>query len=157
MRRRLALQGGGALLLLAGCAAMPGREPLKVQVADLEPIDGEGLELRFLCVMRVQNPNDTPHDYRGVSLDLQVRGSSFASGVADLSGTVPPFSEVLLSVPVSASAFNMARIAIGLFMGGGERPKVDYHLRGRIGSERFESTGEITLPAMPGSRNGIPS
>ena len=157
MRRRLALQGGAALFLLAGCAAMPGREPLKVQVADLEPMDGEGMELRFLCVMRVQNPNDTPHDYRGVALDLQVRGSTFASGVADLSGTVPPFGEVLLSVPVSASAVNLARIAIGLFMGGGERPRVDYHLRGRIGSSRFESSGELTLPQLPGSRAAVPS
>ena len=152
MRRRLAVPG--ALLLLAGCAAFPGQEPLKVQVVDLEPLEGESLEIRFMCVLRVQNPNDTPHPFSGVSIDLQVRGNNFASGVADASGEVPRFGEVLLRVPVSASAFNLARVAIGLFMGT-ERPRVDYHARGRIGSARFESSGEITLPDWRGK--GVPS
>ncbi|MBC5784950.1 LEA type 2 family protein [Ramlibacter sp. USB13] len=148
MRRRQAMPA--ALLLLAGCASLPGREPPVVQVADLQAADGEGMELRFLCVLRVQNPNEAPLDFRGVVIDLQVRGSAFASGVADLAGTVPPFGEVLVTVPVTASAVNLARLAIGLFMGE-ERPRVDYHLRGRIGSARFESRGELTLPGWPGS------
>jgi len=150
IRRRGLL--GSAVLLLAGCAAFPGQEPLRVQVVDLEAADGESLEMRFLCVLRVQNPNDTPHDFSGVSLDLQVRGTAFASGVADLTGTVPRFGEVLLTVPVSASAMSLARVAIGLFLGGDERPKVDYLLRGRIGSARFESRGELTLPIGPSGK-----
>ena len=155
IRRRLALQFTPALLL-AGCAALTGREPLRVHVATLEPLAGEGLELRFLCVLRVQNPNDAPLDYRGVSLELQVRGSPFASGVADLAGTVPGFGEVLLPVPVSASALSLVRLAIGLFTGQ-ERPNVDYQLRGRIGGARFESGGEIPLPRWPGAGGTAPS
>lgn len=155
MRRRQVVPGL-ALLVLAGCAAFPGQEPLVVQVVDLEPLDGESLELRFMCVLRVQNPNESPHPYSGVSIDLKVRGSAFASGVADLSGEVPRFGEVLLRVPVSASAVNLARFAIGLFMGN-EQPRVDYHVRGRIGSARYESTGEITLPDWRGKGSGMPS
>jgi LEA14-like dessication related protein len=151
IRRRLALQYTSTLFVLAGCASLPGQEPIRVQVADLEPLAGEGLELRFTCVLRVQNPNDTALDFRGASIDLQVRGGPFASGVADVSGTLPPFSEMLVSVPVSASAVNLARLAIGLYMGReAERPKVDYRVRGRLGNVRFDSQGEIPLPTFPG-------
>jgi LEA14-like dessication related protein len=156
MRRRLALHGLSALVLLPGCAAWPGQEPLRVHVANLDALDGAGMELRFMCVMRVQNPNETDFPYSGASLDLQVRGSAFASGVADISGTVPRFGEVLVSVPVSASAMSIARLAIGLFLGE-ERPKVDYLLRGRLGSSRFESRGEITLPDLRGGGSPIAS
>jgi LEA14-like dessication related protein len=142
------------LLLLGGCAAFPFQEPLRVHVADLQSLDGEGLELRFLCLLRVQNPNDTPLEFNGISLDLEVRSSPFASGVSETSGTVPRFGEVLVSVPVSASAMNLARLALGLFFGD-DRPRVDYRLRGRIGTARFESRGELTLPAWTGS--SIPS
>jgi len=135
------------VLVLAGCAMMSGREPLRVQVVDLEPAgDRESLEARFLCVLRVQNPNDAPLDFSGVSLDLLVRGNPFGSGVADIGGTVPRFGEVLLRVPVSVSAFNIARVGIGLFMDNSQALKVDYLARGRIGSERFESRGELTMP-----------
>jgi LEA14-like dessication related protein len=149
IRRRLALHWVAALLLLPGCAALTGQDAVRVQVVDLEPLEGESLELRFMCVLRVQNPNDTDLAYSGVALDLQVRGNPFASGVADVSGTVPRFGEVLVRVPVSASALNLARVVIGLYMAE-ERPKVDYRLRGRIGNFRFESRGEITLPVGPG-------
>jgi hypothetical protein len=148
MQRRHALLCLPALCL-AGCATLPGRDPLSVQVVDLEPAeDRESLEARFLCVLRVQNPNDTPLDFSGVSLDLHVRGNPFGSGVADLTGTVPRFGEVLLRVPVSVSAFNIARVGIGLFMDNSQALKVDYVARGRIGSERFESHGELTLPRL---------
>ena len=148
MIRRQALQGAAALFLLAGCAALTGREPVRVQVADLQALDGAGMELRFLCVLRVQNPNDTPLAFRGAALDLEVRGTPFASGVADVSGTVPPFGEVLVPVPVSASAMNLARVLMGMFLGE-ERPRVDYVMRGRIGGARFESSGELAFPLAP--------
>jgi LEA14-like dessication related protein len=155
MIRRHALRSAAAVLLLAGCAGLPWQEQLRVHVVDLESLDGEGLELRFLCVLRVQNPNDTDFAFSGASLDLQVRGSAFASGVADISGTVPRFGEVLVSVPVSASAASLARLAIGMFMGE-DRSKFDYALRGRLGSARFESRGELTLPSL-GSGPAMPS
>jgi LEA14-like dessication related protein len=149
MHRRHILQGASALVLLAGCAALSGQDPLQVHVADLASVEGAGLELRFVCVLRVQNPNDTDLPFNGVALDLQVSGSSFASGVADIAGTVPRFGEVLVSVPLTASALNIAR-TIGLFMGQ-EQPRVDYALRGRLGSARFESRGEFVMPGWTGA------
>lgn len=149
MLRRQVLQWSSSLVLLTGCAALRGQEPLKVHVADLESLEGGGMELRFLCVLRVQNPNETDLPFSGVSLDLQVAGTSFASGVADVTGTVPRFGELLVPVPLTASALNVAQMAIDLFMGREQR-RVSYALRGRLGRARFESRGELTLPGWSG-------
>ena len=149
-RRALSLM----LLPLAGCAAMPGHDPVQVQVVGVEPMEGEGMELRFLCKLRVQNPNDTPIEFNGVFLDLQVRGSSLATGVSDATGTVPRYGEVVIEVPVTASAFRIVRQAIGLYSSS-DRSRIDYVLKGKIGgplfgSVHFESHGELNLPSTAG-------
>ena len=58
-----------ALITLGGCAGMPQKEPLQVTVAGIEPLQGEGLELRMLVRLRVQNPNDAPFEFDGVSVE----------------------------------------------------------------------------------------
>jgi LEA14-like dessication related protein len=78
-----------AMLMLSACASMPSRDPLQVSVAGIESLPGEGMELRLLVKLRVQNPNDTPIEFNGVSLNLDVLGRDFASGVSDQAGTVP--------------------------------------------------------------------
>src|SRR5262247_3660235 len=148
-QRRRVLQWLPSIVLIAGCSTLPGHDPVQVQVVGVEPLQGEGLELRFLCKLRVQNPNDTPITYDGIYLELEVRGSTFATGVSDVSGTVPRFGEVVLSVPVAASTLRFARQAIGMFMSQ-DRSKIDYVLKGKISGSlfsavRFESKGEITL------------
>jgi LEA14-like dessication related protein len=151
MRRRALLSLFA--VVLAACAAMAPRDPVQVQVVGVEPLQGEGMELRFLCKLRVQNPNDAPIDYDGIYVDLEVRGSSLATGVSDAAGTVPRFGEVVLGVPVSVSALRIARQAIGMYMDRGtDRTRVEYVLKGKISgatfsSVRFESKGELNLPA----------
>ena len=130
---------------------MPGSDPVQVQVVGVESLPGEGFELRFLCKLRVQNPNDTPITYDGIYLELEVRGSTFATGVSDASGTVPRFGEAVLSVPVAASTLRFVRQAIGMFMSQ-ELSQIDYELKGKISGPffsavRFESKGELALPA----------
>ncbi|MBP8175788.1 MAG: Water stress and hypersensitive response domain-containing protein, partial [Sphaerotilus sp.] len=46
-----------ASLMLAGCASLAYREPVRINVVGLEPIPGEGMEMRFKVKLRVQNPN----------------------------------------------------------------------------------------------------
>lgn len=140
-----------AAVLLAGCAMMGG-DPLRVQVVGLEALQGEGMELRFAAKLRVQNPNETPIDYDGVAVDLEVRGSAFASGVSDARGTIPRYGEAVVTVPVTVSAFAMVRQAMGF--ASGDRSKIDYVLRGKVGgstfgSVRFESKGQLELPGAP--------
>jgi hypothetical protein len=138
-------------LLGAGCALSPLAEPPRVQLAGIDGLPGEGMELRFVVRLRVQNPNHFALDHDGVSLELDLRGQSFASGVAPLKGSVPRFGEGVLAVPVTVSGLAMARQLIDLVRQGssGTSGKVPYVLRGRLGGvlggARFSARGEVDL------------
>jgi len=153
--RRLPLFWLSLLLLLAGCASLSGREPLRVTLAGVESLPGEGMELRMAVKLRVQNPNDAPVDFDGVAVSLELRGMDFASGVSDTRGSVPRFGETVLTVPVTVSAFAVARQVISL--ASGDNPKVEFVARGKLsdgsfGGARFESKGSFDLPAgLPGT------
>ena len=141
---------GAAALALSGCASLVGREPVRVNVVGVEPLRGEGLEARLALKLRVVNPNDVAISYDGLSVELDVRGQPFASGVSNERGEVPRFGEAVITLPVSVSALSMLRQALGMARGGKQR--IDYVLRGRLagtalGGVRFSSSGEIELPA----------
>ncbi len=87
------------VLLFGGCASLQGREPIQVIIAGVEPLQGEGLELRMLVKLRIQNPNDLPLDYNGVSVQMDVQGKLFATGVSDAVGSVPRFGETIVERP----------------------------------------------------------
>ncbi len=138
-------------LALGGCASLQRSDPLQVTVAGIEPLAGQGLELRMLVKLRVQNPNDAAIDYDGVFVQMDVKGRSFASGVSDAAGSVPRFGESVLEVPVTVSALSIVRQVFG-FAGDGGDGKIDYVLRGKLNgaafrSLRFESKGRLQLPA----------
>ena len=150
---------GCAALVLAACANMPQRDPVQVYVVGIEPLQGQGLELRMLVKLRVQNPNDTPIQYDGVSIAMNVEGRTFASGVSDASGSVPRFGESVINVPVSISALRVLRGAATI--AGMQPDKIDYELKGKLAgpifkSVRFNSKGEVSLPKDVYSR-GRPS
>jgi LEA14-like dessication related protein len=140
-----------AMLMLSACASMPSRDPLQVSVAGIESLPGEGMELRLLVKLRVQNPNDTPIEFNGVSLNLDVLGRDFASGVSDQAGTVPRFGETVIAVPVTVSLMRMARQVLGM-LDGKPVDKVTYSMSGKLngaslfGTQRFTSKGEFDLP-----------
>ncbi len=134
---------------LGACAAFSPRDPLNVQVAGIQPLQGEGLEVRFLVKLRLQNPNEGAIDYNGVALDLEINGRRLASGVSDQRGTVPRFGESVLEVPVTISAFSAARQALGLAEHIG-LDEVPYVLRGKLagglfGTQRFIEKGTFDL------------
>jgi hypothetical protein len=149
--RWLAAMGAGAAL--GGCAGLGGRDGVRVSVVGLEPLPGEGMEVRMAVKLRVQNPGDTALDYDGIAIDLELRGTAFASGVSGERGSIVRFGEAVLTVPVSISAFAMLRQA--LRVASGETARIDYTLRGRLagpgfGGMRFASSGEIDLPKSLG-------
>jgi LEA14-like dessication related protein len=134
---------------LSGCAGF-GQDPLRVSVAGIEPLAGEGLEMRFNVKLRVQNPNDSPVEYTGVSLQLDLNGQSFASGVSDQSGTVPRFGETVVNVPLTVPAFSAVRQAFA-FAGVADSGGIPYTIRGRLaggigGGARFVDQGKLSLP-----------
>lgn len=140
-----------ALLASEGCATLHGRDPLQVTVAGIEPLQGQGLELRMLVKLRVQNPNDAPVDYNGVAVEMDVQGKTFATGVSDASGSVPRFGDAIISVPVTVSALRMARQAVDIIQRGGTGT-LTYEMNGKLNgpafsSMRFRTQGELDLPA----------
>lgn len=152
MRRFLVLLAALASLLLAACAALPGRDPLRVDVAGIEPIEGQGLELRLAVKLRVQNPNDDAVEYDGAALELEVNGKTLATGVSDQRGSVPRYGERVLVVPVSISALNAVRQAL-MLADGTTRDSVPYVLRGKLaggafGAARFTQEGSIGINAL---------
>ncbi|MFT3760296.1 LEA type 2 family protein [Thauera sp.] len=139
------------VLTLAGCASLTHREPVRINVVGLEPLAGQGMEMRFTLKLRVQNPNDAAIDFDGLALELDLDGKAFATGVSDQRGTVPRFGETVISVPVSVSASAVLRQAIGMIEGRAMADGVPYTLRGRLaggmlGSVRFSDEGRLNLP-----------
>jgi LEA14-like dessication related protein len=138
------------LFCLAGCTALLGRDPLNVTLVGIEPLPGEGMEVRMAVKLRVQNPNDVPVTYDGVAINLELRGNDIASGVSDAKGSVPRFGETVLVVPVTVSAMAMLKQAFSFATSA--NTKLDFVVRGKLsgsglGGMRFESRGEVDVPA----------
>jgi Late embryogenesis abundant protein. len=155
MRRSfLSIAGIIALLALGACAGMSGREPVQVSVAGIETLPGEGLEMRMMVKLRVQNPSETPVDYDGVYVKLEVLDKTFATGVSDERGSVPRFGESVINVPVTVSTLRVALSTLGFVLGDQPPDKVRYKLSGKLagptfGSTSFKSDGELALPTTP--------
>ena len=138
-----------ATLTLCACSTLSHQDALQVTVAGIEPLQGEGLELRMLVKLRVQNPNDAPVDYSGFYVKLDVQDRTFATGVSDASGSVARFSESVISVPVTVSVLRMARQLMGV-LDGKPVDKIRYDMNGKLNrsgfrSIRFRSQGEFSL------------
>jgi LEA14-like dessication related protein len=147
---RTVLAGLMMTLALSACALFPNRDPLNINVVGIDPLPGQDLEIRFAVKLRLQNPNDTDIQYDGVALNLDVNGHLLASGVSAQKGMIGRFSEGVLTVPVTVSAFAALRQAVGL----SERQGLDnlaYELHGKLaggvfGTMRFEDSGTLSLP-----------
>lgn len=138
-----------ATLTLSGCASMPHKDPLQVTVAGIETLPGEGMEIRLLLKLRVQNPNEAAIDYSGAYVKLDVLDKTFASGVSSESGTVPGFGEAVIPVPVTVSVLRMVRQVIGV-LDGQPVDEIRYEMSGKLNgglfnTVRFESKGEFEL------------
>jgi len=142
--------------VLAACAGTGLREPVRVNLAGLESLPGAGMEARFLAKIRVQNPNDVPIAYNGLSAEIDLNGKSFASGVSDATGEIPRFGESVIEIPLTVPATAIVRQVLGLV--SGDLSKATYRARGFIntgtfGRAPFDSTGEIEMPKLAPSGN----
>lgn len=139
--------------LLSGCSTLLARDPLRIELVGIEPLPGEGFEARFAIKLRIQNPNDSPIEFNGVALDLQVNNQPLLSGVSAQNGQVPRYGEAVISVPVSLSAYAALRqawSAAGYRNGQG----LPYELRGKLanglfGTRRFNDLGTLNWPQRP--------
>ncbi len=155
-RRNLFMQSIVMLMtmaLLSGCAGLPSHTAPHVDLAGIDSLPGEGLELRFMLKLRVQNPGDADLRYDGVWAEVELRGQPLASGGAPVTGVVPRFGEAVVMLPVTASGLSIARQVMSLLRSSQETHSagpVAYVIRGRLGGTglkdgSFESRGEIDL------------
>ena len=147
---------------LGGCATLSGNDAPLVRVVGLDPLPSEGLEVRFALKLRVQNPNESALQYDGMFVSLDLDGQGLASGGSDVSGEIPRFSDAVLTVPVSISAFSAfrqlwARAGDMQSEKGAFGQAVEYSLEGKLGAGkgatgviRFSDKGELNLFAAKG-------
>ena len=139
-------------MLLAACAILPAIDPPRVTLAGIESVAFEGMELRMLVKLRVQNPNGVALDYDGIDVQLSLQGKGVARGVSDERGSVPRYGEAIVALPVTISLMDLGRQALSIFNGAGG--PIHYAIEGKLGSPllgatRFHSQGEVALP-LPG-------
>lgn len=138
------------------CALLQARDPLNISVIGIEPLPGQELELRMAVKIRVQNPNETPVDFNGIALNLEVNDQPLAAGVSDQRGHIGRYDETVIVVPVSVTAFAFLRQAYGLSQVQSLQG-LPYVLRGKLaggplGTVRFTDKGKLDLP-QPSSAN----
>lgn len=136
-------------LILGSCAALPSLDPPRVTLAGIDDVAMEGMEMRLVVRLRVQNPNGLAIDYDGVDVKLDLNGRTVARGVSDQAGSVPRFGEALVALPVTISMLDLGRQALRMFQGD---QRMHYAIEGKLGSPlfgatRFHSEGELQLPA----------
>jgi LEA14-like dessication related protein len=138
------------LLALTSCASLPGIEPPRVNVAGIEPLDGQGMEMRFNVMLRIQNPNNTPIKYQGLLVDLFIDGRRVASGVSNEPGLVPAYGELVYTLPVTVSTLTVIRQLIDMAQQP-QKTAIRYEIKGKLegglfGTVRFSDNGNLTLP-----------
>jgi LEA14-like dessication related protein len=126
------------VLALGACASLAPGEVPQVDVVGVQPVPGQGMELRLLVKLRVINPNDSAMEFDGVFVEMDVAGKRFASGVSDAKGTVPRFGETVISVPVSVPAFALLRQAMSVAQGG-DMGRVGYVVRGKLSGPQWRN------------------
>jgi len=138
------------VVFLYACTALSMQEPLSVTIADLKPIEVGLLEQRYALKVRVLNPNDIEIAFDGVVFDLEVNDVAFAKGVSNQKSVIPRFGEAVIDVQAVSGLQNILMQINELLKG--ERTTLTYRIKGRLhtggfGYTRFDSSGEIALPA----------
>ncbi len=108
MTRFIRLLAVPFLLLLAACAGMP-TEPVDVSLVNMSFEDAALFEQRVTLELRLRNPNDTALSVDGLRYALNINGQPFASGMGELSVTVPRLGETTVRVPGSVGTLDLVR------------------------------------------------
>jgi LEA14-like dessication related protein len=142
------------LLLLGGCASLSSTtQSPRITLADISVVDIKLLEQRYRIAIRVQNPNDHALEIRGISMELDINGESFASGVGSSRSDIAPYSEGLVELEVTSSLFSVVEQIRALEQRHGGT--IDYRIHGRLKLEGsllgipFEHRGRFGSATTP--------
>ncbi len=139
---------------LSACTLLQPQDPLTIDVIGIDPLPGQDLELRMAVKLRVQNPNDQSLKFKGVALKLRINDQPFASGVSNQHGQIDGYSEEVMTVPMTVTAFAFLRQVYGMAQLTSLQA-LPYVLSGKlatgaVGAVRFEDQGQLDLPRALG-------
>lgn len=154
-----------SVFLFSGCAGvLTNYEPPQVSLADLRVQEIKPLETSFLIQLRVANPNDSSLEITGLSCDLELDNTHFASGLQGERRSIAPYSSALVPVEVHASMLNMVSSVLQWLQTadqpGAGKEGITYGLTGHVRISNgtvshklpFESTGELNLQQLQPNR-----
>lgn len=145
-----------ALVVVVGaCAGMGAiREPPRVSVISIEPVDLQLLEQRYVITLRVQNPNDRAITIKGLDYEIRVNDEVFGRGVSNARVELPAYGEALAEVELVSTLSRLLRQFQALI----ERrtPSLDLAIDGGVsvegipGAIPFHFENQLVLPGTPG-------
>jgi LEA14-like dessication related protein len=138
-----------AALTIAGCAGLHGLDkPPQVTLVNLQPVQIQLFEQRYLATIRIVNPNPVELPISGLDYAISINGSQFASGVSSQRVTIPAYGEKTLDLGVSSTLASLFEQIRRFGSGGGSiRYAISgsLGLKGSTGSVPFAQEGEVDL------------
>jgi len=141
-------------LLLQGCATVRSDfEKPTVTASDLKLSEVKALEAVFLLELRIMNPNDFALDIRGLSCELNIEGSHFATGIGNEWQEIPAYGTQTVPLTVYASMIDVVGSVIQFLQGVGQQHPLQYELTGKVrlggyGTVPFTSKGKLNLGGL---------
>ena len=137
----------GVALTLAGCAALqPKLETPTVAVNSVKVLPGQGLNMRFLIGLHVQNPNAIPLPIHGVNYTVALSGQQVVSGNSQNQPTIPAHGEQDVEIEAVADQMNGLSLANAL-LSNPLQQEVPYAVKASVDVGAF-------LPNIPVWKNG---
>jgi len=143
------------LLVLAGCASLgPYRDPPRVSLVNVIPMEMTLFEQRYRLTLRIQNPNEVALPVDGMDYTVEINDHKFADGVSNQHFRVPAYGEQVIDVVVTSTLLNVLQQVRD--QQAGPRDKLSWKLSGGLGVPGhfgklpFEYAGSLDLAAPVG-------
>lgn len=147
-----------SVALSAGCATVDDVIPPKINLVNIVPLSSSVFEQRFVVDMRVSNLNDFEIPLKGMSFEMDVNGSYFATGLSNRKLVVPRLGTAVVSLETTANSFDLFRQILNAVRVG----TVEYSIKGTAILDRpgthtvpFRQRGELNLVPDPAGRDRL--
>lgn len=147
-----------SVALSAGCATVDDVIPPKINLVNIVPLSSSVFEQRFVVDMRVSNLNDFEIPLKGMSFEMDVNGSYFATGLSNRKLVVPRLGTAVVSLETTANSFDLFRQILNAVRIG----TVEYSIKGTAILDRpgthtvpFRQRGELNLVPDPAGRDRL--
>lgn len=144
---------------LLGCATVDDIIPPRVNLVKIVPEASSGVfEQQFLVDLRISNLNDFDIPLNGLSFEMDVNGSYFATGLANRKVLIPRLGSEVVSVQTTANSFDLIRQVLNAVRIG----SVAYRIKGTAivdglttRTVPFRQEGELNFAPDPVGRDRI--